>query len=265
MPERTTNLLVYLRFHSSGNGFRKRRGELLDEVKDVLRRIKHRLTKLTRRPRVGHVTPHDLWSPEPISRRFGMDRGTPIDRYYISRFIGQNRSVIKGRVMEIADAKYSRMFGDEVTEYEVLHVEEGNPRATIVGDLTNAPQIPDNSFDCIILTQTLQFIFEVDLAIQTVHRILRPGGAVLTTVAGISQVSAYDMTRWGDYWRFTNLSIRKLFEKHFSPEQITVGSFGNVLTSTLFLHGLAVEEIPPVMLEKVDPTYELVIGIRAVK
>jgi hypothetical protein len=42
----------------------------------------------------------------------------------------------------------------------VPHVER-HPGATIVGDLTRADHIPSDSFDCVNLTQTLQFIYDV--------------------------------------------------------------------------------------------------------
>ena len=62
------------------------------------------------------------------------------------------------------------------------------PEATIVADLADAAHIPADAFDCIILTQTLHLIFDVRAAVATVRRILAPGGVVLATVPGISQV-----------------------------------------------------------------------------
>ncbi len=44
-------------------------------------------------------------------REFGYDRGLPIDRYYIERFLANNASDIRGHVMEIADNIYMRRFG----------------------------------------------------------------------------------------------------------------------------------------------------------
>ena len=70
----------------------------------------------------------------PISREFGFDRGTPVDRYYISKFLDRNRRLIAGRVLEIGDDSYTLEFGSpEVTMRDILHVHEGNPKATIIG------------------------------------------------------------------------------------------------------------------------------------
>jgi hypothetical protein len=82
---------------------------------------------------------------------------------------------------------------------------------------------------------------------------------------GISQISRYDMDRWGDYWRFTNASVKRVFEKHFSPEDLEINIFGNVLAATAFLQGIAVEDLDSEQLSVVDPDYQVILGIRAVK
>ncbi len=78
-------------------------------------------------------------------------------------------------------------------------------------------------------------------------------------------ISRGDMDRWGDYWRFTNLSIRRLFEEVFSPEHVRVESFGNVLAAMAVLHGMAAGELRPEELDYRDPDYEVTIGVRALK
>jgi hypothetical protein len=93
---------------------------------------------------------------------------------------------------------------------------------------------------------------------------LKPGGVLLATVPGISQISQYDMERWGDYWRFTSLSARRLIEEAGSME-VTVRTYGNVLAAIAFLHGLAADELREKELNYSDPDYELLIAIRAVK
>jgi SAM-dependent methyltransferase len=190
-----------------------------------------------------------------------MDRGKPIDRYYIEQFLAANSQSIRGRVLEIGDATYTRQFGSDVRQSDVLHAVAGNRQATIVGNLETGEGIPSNAFDCIILTQTLPFIFDVRSAISNCHRALRPGGTVLATVPGISQISRYDMDRWGDFWRFTDLSARRLFEQSF--EQVEVHSFGNVAVATAFLQGLALHEVPADELDQHDADYPVIITIAA--
>jgi glycosyltransferase involved in cell wall biosynthesis len=218
------------------------------------------------RPPIGWVRLGNLKRVTPLSRDFGYDRGLPIDRYYIEKFLSDHQPDIKGNVLEIADDTYTRRFGEgRVLQSDVLHVVPGNPKATIVGDLARADHIPSDAFDCIILTQTLQFIFDVKEVLQTLYRITKPGGVVLATIPGISPVSRYDMERWGHYWGFTSLSARRLFEEVFLADHVHTTAFGNVLTATAFLYGMATEELTQPELDNIDPDYEVIIAIRAVK
>jgi glycosyltransferase involved in cell wall biosynthesis len=232
----------------------------------VLRRVGAQW-KRRRGPSLGSVDFGSLRRVTPVGRLLGRDRGLPIDRHYIERFLAANADRIQGHVLELDDDRYTRRFGgDRVTRSDVLHVHPGNPRATIVADLTRgADHIPSNRFDCIILTQTLPFIYDIHAVLATLHRILRPGGVVLATVGGITQISRHDMERWGHYWSFTTLSARLLFEEAFPPANVRVDSFGNVLAATAFLHGLAAEELRPDELDYRDPDYEFLITVVAVK
>jgi glycosyltransferase involved in cell wall biosynthesis len=217
-------------------------------------------------PPVGWARFGGLRRITPISRVWGFDRGLPIDRYYIERFLSAHASDVRGRVLEIGSDTYTRRFGRGwVTRSDVLSVAEGNPKATIVADLTCADHLPSGIFDCILLTQTLQFIYNVRAALKTLYRMLKPTGILLATFPGISQISRYDMDRWGDYWRFTSLSSRRLFAEVFPSAQVTVEAHGNVLTALTFLHGLAAEELRQEELDFHDPDYEVVITARAVK
>jgi SAM-dependent methyltransferase len=232
----------------------------------VRRWLRLKQQRLTRSPSVGWVKFGSLRRLQPISRVFGFERGQCIDRYYIEKFLARHAEDIRGHVLEISDNTYTKRFGGErVTKSDVLHVREGNLNATIVADLTCADHVPSDAFECIIFTQTLQFIYDVRVALRTLYHILKPGGVVLATFPGISQISRYDMDRWGDCWRFTMLSARRLFEEVFPPPNVMVEAHGNVLTAIAFLHGMAAEELRQDELEYRDPDYEVLITVRAVK
>lgn len=207
----------------------------------------------------------NLRNLKPISRKFGFDRGTPIDRIYIEDFLYKNQQSITGTVCEIADNTYCLKYGHDVQKYEILHYTEDNKRATIVGDLTNKDTLPQVHVDCFILTQTLNFIYDVKAAIEGLYYILADQGVALVTVAGICQISRYDMDRWGDYWRFTDLSIKKLFDEVFGSENVEIETYGNVLTATAFLQGLSAEELTQEELFYKDIDYQLTITIKAKK
>jgi SAM-dependent methyltransferase len=219
--------------------------------------------------RVGSFTRGDfgrLQRAEPISRRFGFDRGQPVDRLYMERFLELHSSDVRGHVLEIADDTYTRLFGgDRVERVDVLHAVAGNPKATIVADLTDPTTVPEAAFDCVICMQTLHLIFDVSAAVATIHRALKPGGVLLATLAGISQISRYDMDRWGDYWRVTTRGAERLFETQFAAANVQVVSYGNVYAAVSFLHGLAVEELDRELLAHDDPDYQVLVGVRAVR
>jgi SAM-dependent methyltransferase len=221
---------------------------------------------LTRWRRARPASWQDLRSIEPVSRKFGTDRGTAIDRYYIEKFLDHYRGDIKGCVLEIGDRAYTTRFGgNRVTQSDVLHATSDNPHATIVGDLATGDGVSSVAFDCIILTQTLPFIFDVRQTVCHVLRALKPGGVVLATVPGISQISRYDMDRWGDFWRFTDASVKRLFEDVFGTGNVQIEVYGNVLVACGFLQGLAAHEISTEELHHKDPDYQLLITVRAVK
>src|SRR6266496_2805700 len=203
---------------------------------------------------------------DPASRTFGLDRGQPIDRYYIERFLQSNAEDIRGHVLEIGDDSYTRQFGvGQVTHSDVLHSVRGNPAATLFGNLETGEGIPIETFSCMIVTQTFPFIYEVRQAIRTCHSALQPGGVLLATFPGISQISRYDMDRWGDYWRFTSLSARRLFGEAFGVDNVKIETYGNVLAATSFLQGTAADELRREELDHHDPDYEVTITVRAVK
>jgi SAM-dependent methyltransferase len=200
----------------------------------------------------------------PVSDRWGWDRGTPIDRHYIDAFLEEHRGDIRGRVLEVRDSRYTERFGSGVTQADVLDIDESNADATIVADLTATAELPAGLFDCFILAQTLQYIFDLEAAIRGAHRVLRPGGVVLATVPAVSRI-ARSAGIGGDYWRFTGASCRRLFSGAFGEENVAVRSFGNALTGAGFLMGLSVEDLSPEQLRLADEFFPVLIAVRASK
>lgn len=234
------------------------------------KRAYHTWVSLRRRflgiPEPGSVSFGDLRRIEPVSRHFGTDRGLPIDRYYIEAFLERHRSDVQGHVLEIGEDLYTRRYGgDRVTRSDILHVTAQNPRATIVADLADAPQIPDAVFDCAVVTQTLHLVYDARAAVRTLHRILRPGAVLLLTVPGLTPVPT--RTDWGYtwYWSFTALSVQRMLGEVFGATQVELSTTGNVLAANAFLQGLAAEDLRPEELEATDPDYPVIITARAVK
>ena len=202
-----------------------------------------------------------LWRTRPLSDIWGADRGTPIDRYYIERFLTENSDSIRGSVLEIKHSMYTDRFGVDVLERHVLDIDAANPRATIITDLATADAVEAESFDCFILTQTLHLVYDVHGAIAHCHRMLRPGGVLLCTVPSVSRIDSGSLDN--EYWRFTVAACRRLFGTAFGSDNVTVRGHGNVLTSVAFLAGLAAEELRPRQLAFADPYFPLLVTVRA--
>jgi SAM-dependent methyltransferase len=209
----------------------------------------------------------DLTRTSPVSSCFGFDRGTPVDRYYIEKFFQEHGRLISGKVLEVGDRTYSRKFTQgKVESFSALqHEALGTDPSAIISDLTDKITLPENSFDCFVCAQTLQYTFEVQKAVEGSYQLLKPGGVLLATVPGISQISRYDADRYGDYWRFTVDSVTKLFQPVFAGD-IEVASYGNALSATILLQGIPLEELPdPSLLDDHDRNYPMIITIVARK
>lgn len=226
----------------------------------VTERLKRLLGR--RAPGLGKVRMGDLARRRPISWHYGYDRGTPIDRYYIEKFLARNSSDIRGRVLEIGDDSYSREFGAGITRQDVLHVRGDAPGATISGDLAQPGLLPEAAFDCMIVTQTLHLIYDMSAALRELHRGLKPGGTLLATLPGVASVDRGEFAdTW--YWSMTRKAVERLFGDVFGKDNLTIGVHGNVYAATCFLQGLAVEEVEEAWLDAFDKSYPLLITVRA--
>lgn len=207
----------------------------------------------------------DLGSVKPLSSEFGFERGTPIDRYYIEKFLASYADDIKGHTLEVGDDVYTARFGGGRTQQrDVLHVHRRNPAATIVGDLSKQGTLPPGVFNCAVITQTLHLIYDIQSAICELYNSLCSGGVLLATSPGITQISRDE---WGDtwFWSITMASARRLFGDVFGAANLTVRCHGNVFAATAFLQGVAVEEVPKAKLDIVDEAYPVIVTVRAQK
>jgi SAM-dependent methyltransferase len=216
-------------------------------------------------PPVGRVRFGNLRRLTPVSPVFALDRGLPIERYYIEQFLDRHRADIRGRALEFGDTQYlDRFGGPNVTVRDVFSY-VASPGATIVGDLAGTAALPEGVFDAIVCTQTIQMIYDIELAVRRLGSMLRPGGVLLLTTHGISKVGRHpDRDGWSEYWHLTRHAARVLFERNF-PGTFTVEAFGNVLAATGALHGLAAADVTREELDYADRDFDVIIGIRAVR
>jgi SAM-dependent methyltransferase len=201
---------------------------------------------------------------EPISRNFAAERGKPLDRYYIEKFLEDNRQYICGDVMEIAETTYTDKFGINVAHSYALHV-NGWGDGIIQGNLETGEGIQDNSIDCLICTQTIQFIYGIKEVVKNIYKLLKPGGHALVTAAGISYLSMYDYDNWGEYWKLTKYSMRKLFEESFDSENVEVCSYGNSKIAIGMMYGLCQEDVSEKDFEYCDEQFPVIVTVNVKK
>jgi SAM-dependent methyltransferase len=227
-------------------------------------RIRWRLDRA--RVRLGQPV-HRLRLPQgPVDPNYGFNRGRPIDRYYIEAFLGEHAHCIRGDVLEIEHDVYTRRFGGcRVLRSDILHIDPDFPAATIVADLTDGCSVDSNRFDCVVITQTLHCIYDVNSAVNTLHRIVKPGGSVLATVPAVARLDKRPGDGWGEHWRFTSMAIERMFGNVFGSANVRVRVYGNLKVIVAGLLGLAAEDLRPDELDARDPVYEYLIGVRADK
>jgi SAM-dependent methyltransferase len=157
-----------------------------------------------------------------VSNNWGYDRGTPIDRWYIDRFLGRHRDDIHGRALEVKGAEYVTRFGHDLEHIDILDFDATNERATFIADLETADVIPDATFDCVVITQVVQYCLDVKAALTHCARILKPDGVLLLTVPGINKVEdEYEL------FRFTQAGCRRAAEHAFGEGNVEIDFFGN--------------------------------------
>ncbi|HEX2045481.1 MAG TPA: methyltransferase domain-containing protein [Gaiellaceae bacterium] len=200
----------------------------------------------------------------PFSDRYGFDRGLPVDRFYIEGFLARHSGDVRGRVLEVKDAAYTRRFGgDAVTASEVLDIDPANVEATLVADLCEPDSLPAGAFDCFLLTQTLQLLPDVERGLGNAWRGLSPGGVLLLTVPTVARVDRHLSEI--DFWRFTPRGLREALDRSCPGAEAVVEGFGNLVAAIAFLAGLAARELRAEELAHADPYFPVLAAARVRK
>jgi SAM-dependent methyltransferase len=174
---------------------------------------------------------------------------------FIEQFLSAHAGSIRGDVLEVKDSGVTDRLGTGVTGRHVLDIDPANPHATVVADLGERGSLPAGSFDCFILSQTLQYVGDVHVALANAYGALRPGGTLLVTVPTIARVDP-DL-RDVDRWRLTARGLADSLRAACPDGEISVSAKGNLVTTLAFLLGLAAEELRPRELEMDDEDHAL--------
>jgi hypothetical protein len=210
------------------------------------------------RPRWG-----DLKRRRPVSDHYGFDRGLPVDRRYIEVFLTAHSARVRGDVLEVLRPEYTERFGAAGVRSHVVDINPGNRRATVIADLCQAGSLPAAAYDCIVLTQTLQFLAAPDRGLANLWQSLRLGGALLLTVPCAARIDTTAPD--GDFWRWTPAGLALLVNQHCPGGAIQVSAAGNLVASVAALMGLAVEDLQPGDLDGDDPDFPLIACAVAIK
>lgn len=196
----------------------------------------------------------DLSRTAPLDR-WGHERGTAVDRWYIRRWLHQQSAHVRGHVLEVKEDRYASGLG--AATVEVVDIDPGNPLATLVADLCVPGALPAARYDAAVVTQTLQFVTDPHAAVRHLVAALQPGGSLLLTVPCLSRLDGP-----ADRWRWTPAGARDLLEDCAPGAVREVSGLGNGLAGRAFLFGLAAEDLPAGVLEAADPALPLLVAAR---
>jgi SAM-dependent methyltransferase len=197
-----------------------------------------------------------------VDHRWGWGRGRPVDRYYIEKFLESHAACIYGTVCEVKSDAYTRRFGGvRVGHVDVVDIDGSNPRATLHGDLQEEGTLAQDRYDCIILTQVLQYVQQPGAAITNCYKALRRGGVLLVSIPCVSRISDEPE----DLWRFTSKGISRLLQMAGVGGQVEIQAFGNTVACNAFLYGFSEQDVGREALEYLDIDCPLVIMCRVMK
>jgi SAM-dependent methyltransferase len=202
---------------------------------------------------------------DPVSDRYGYDRGSSADRALVDAFIATHAADIRGDVLEVRDPLYTGRYDSGITSRHVLDIDNTNRAATMIADLGQAESLPRGRFDCFVMTQTLYLIRNPVTALRNAYDCLRPGGVLLLTTPVVARI---DPTAGpaGDYWRLEPAGLETLLRASLPADaDVEVGSAGNVLVCVSTLMGIAAEELSADELHHNDPRYPVIAVARVVR
>ena len=199
----------------------------------------------------------NLRTTKPFSEYFGFDRGTPVDRYYLHRFLEQKKALITGDVLEIQMPGYTTRYGTGLRKTDSVDINPDHD-ATYICDLAESQGIiPDNHYDCFLLPNTLCVLKNIEGCLTQALRVIKPGGVILATTAAFMPLNPDSP----DYWRLTADGWKELAKKVWPGCEIEIESHGNCLVAVAAMLGLAVEELSEAEMEVSDSHYPVLVTL----
>jgi Methyltransferase domain len=179
----------------------------------------------------------DLKRYTPFCPNYGYSRGTPIDRYYLDRFIRDVRSQIVGTTLEIGGHPANRETYklESVTEYCTMDLQQKSG-AHLLGDVHSKRAFGSRSFNSVILFNVLEHCARPWIVAENIHRWLKPEGKVFCMVPNAQRIHRDPL----DCWRILPDAFAIIFGGY---SESTITSYGNLLTTIAAMSGIAAEEL----------------------
>ena len=213
--------------------------------------------------RGGYPVPFwgNLRRTKPLSCNFGFERGTPVDRFYLHKFLEQNKHFITKDVLEIQVSDCSKQYGHNVLQQHTVDIIP-NFNPTYLCDLAQSEAIiPSNAYDCFLMPNTLCVLKDIQICLTQAQRILKPGGVILATTVSFAPLCP-DVP---DYWHMSKAGWEEIVKKSLNQCDVKIQSFGNSLIAMAAMLGLAMEELDPKEFEYQDPRFPVSITLWAQK
>ncbi len=200
----------------------------------------------------------DLAGGLPACPYYGFTRGTPIDRFYLTRFITEYVEMMHGKTLEIGgNVSNVNAYGlRQIREYETLDIKDG-VGVTKVGDVEDSGSWEPESFDTILMFNVLEHCVNPSRVLSNCRYWLRNHGRVfvLTPAAQRVHCDPIDCVRFNQDW----------YQSHLKPlfSHVDIRTFGNLATTVAALAGVSAEELSSGTLNKRDQRYPTVVAIVA--
>jgi hypothetical protein len=191
---------------------------------------------------------------KPFSDYYGFDRGTPIDRYYLDRFLKSHAQSIRGDVLEIQAPAYVHKYGTDVRLKHSIDINAAM-KPTYLCDLAAADVVPSDCYDCFLLPNTLSFLRDIRSSMRHMIRVVKPGGVVLAATAVMGQIQGDDL------WRMSAPGWEELAADAWAGHDYRIEAHGNCLAVVAAMLGLAQEELTPAELEYQDDRYPALVSL----
>jgi hypothetical protein len=207
---------------------------------------------------IGSIDFGDLKRERPFCPHFGHFRGTPIDRYYLDRFIDEIRDEVKGVTLEIGGSKGNKELYKFNNATTYLTMDLGGPDLDIVGDAHDPNIIEEASLDTVVLFNVLEHCEQPWAVVDNIYRWLKPNGQVVCMVPNAQRVHRVPF----DYWRILPDALNSIFSR-FPKRKLHV--YGNPVTVTASYYGIASEEFSREELDYYHENYPVANCIHAQK